>query len=125
MLSFSRALREKLNFIYRRLIILVNYLIHLRCKEALTNLLLNSFSSKYSFFHLLYKKVDPYTYCKILSSRPVYYSILDSFRSQYKSIKFFFISSLKIQKCATNRDSLLLATFLYLYKVTNLSYFLI
>ena len=61
---------------------------------------------KIFFFHLLHKKVDPYTYCKIASSRPVYYSILDSFRSQYKSIKFFFISSLKIQKCATNQDSL-------------------
>ena len=47
----------------------------------------------------------------VASSRPVYYSILDPLgkRSQYISIKFPFINSLKIWKCATNQDSLLLA----------------
>ena len=52
-------------------------------------------------------------YRKVASSTPVYYSILNSFvqRSQYISIKFPL--HLKILKCATNQDSLLLATLRY------------
>ena len=52
-------------------------------------------------------------YPKVPSSRLVYYSILDSFgqRSQYtQASKFPFSNSLKILECATNQDSLLLAT---------------
>ena len=54
-------------------------------------------------------------YRKVASSRPVYYSILNSFgqRSQYISIIFSLINSLKILKCATNQESLLLATLRY------------
>ena len=54
-------------------------------------------------------------YCKVASSRPVYCSILELFgqRLHYISIKFFFISVLKIIRCATNWDVLLLATLLY------------
>ena len=56
-------------------------------------------------------KVMKSMYSKVASSRPVYYSILNSFgqRSQYISIKFPFINSLKILKF-TNRDSLLFGT---------------
>ena len=45
------------------------------------------------------------TYCKVESSRLVYYSILELFP---------FISFLKILGCTTNRDNLLLATLRYL-----------
>ena len=59
-------------------------------------------------------------YRKVTSSRPVHYSILNSFgqRSQYlctlASI-FPFISSLKILKRATTRDSLLFVTLRYIF----------
>ena len=45
------------------------------------------------------------TYCKVASSRPIYYSILELFP---------FISLLKILGCTTKRESLLLATLWYL-----------
>ena len=52
-----------------------------------------------------------FSYRKVASSRPVYYSILNFFgqRSHYP-----FINSLKILECSTNRDSLLLATLRYM-----------
>ena len=52
-------------------------------------------------------------YRKVASSRPVYYSILNSLgqRSLYISIKFpLHKQSCLMLKCATNRDSLLLLT---------------
>ena len=57
-------------------------------------------------------KLRRLVYCKVPSSRPGYYSMLYLFgqRSQYISIKF---ALHKILKCATNRDSLLLATLRY------------
>jgi hypothetical protein len=56
-------------------------------------------------------KISINGYCKV-ASRPVYCSILNTFgqTSQYISIKLPFIDSLKILICATNQDSLLLAT---------------
>ena len=58
-------------------------------------------------------------YSKVSSSRLVYYPILELFvqRSQY--IKFPLHKYLKILKCATNRNSLLLTTLWYLYKKKN------
>ena len=65
--------------------------------------------TKWSYlnYYMIYRKVS--------SSWPTYYSILDPFgqRSQYISIKFPFINSLKILGCATNRDMLLLTFLLY------------
>ena len=61
------------------------------------------------------------TYCKIGSSRPVQYSILDHFikkchiTNMYISIKITLQKQSENWKCATNRDSLLLAT---LWQVT-------
>jgi hypothetical protein len=64
-----------------------------------------------------YKKNSNYR--KVASSRPVYYSILELYgqRSQYISIKFPLHKPLKIWKCATNRDRLLLATLRYAWRV--------
>ena len=58
------------------------------------------------------KNISKVTYRKVASSS----LFLNSFgqRSQYISIKFPLINSLKILKCATKRDSPLLATLLYL-----------
>ena len=53
---------------------------------------------------------DIWEYRKVASSRPVYYLILDHFVQSINASKFHFINSLKMWKCATNRDSLLLAT---------------
>ena len=50
-------------------------------------------------------------YRKVASSRPVYYSILNSFGQ--RASNFPFINSLKILKCATNQDNLMLATLWY------------
>ena len=47
----------------------------------------------------------PRKYRKVASSRPVYYSILNSFGQ----IPY------NLHKCATNQDSLLLATLQYVY----------
>ena len=57
------------------------------------------------------KNISKVTYRKVASSS----LFLNSFgqRSQYISIKFPLINSLKILKCATNRDSPLLATLQY------------
>ena len=60
------------------------------------------------------------TYCKVGSSRPVYYSISERFgqRSQYISIQFLL---LKILKCAaTNQDNLLPATLRYVKCTSHL-----
>ena len=51
-------------------------------------------------------------YRKVASSRPVYYSILETFgqRSQYIGIKFPLHKHLKVLGCAFNQDNLLLTT---------------
>ena len=75
--------------------------------------------SKIFFFLPSYLIFEPPTswnhskYCKIASSRLVYYSILELFgqRSQYISIKFPpHKQPCLMLRCATNRDSLLLLT---------------
>ena len=59
------------------------------------------------------KVVANLAYRKDTSSRPVNYSILNSFgqMSQYISIKFPLHKQSEILKCAVNQDNLLLATF--------------
>ena len=58
-----------------------------------------------------------FNYHKVASSRSVYYSIFELFdqRSQYISINFPLISLLKILGCATDQDSLLIATLRQVY----------
>ena len=70
----------------------------------------------FSSLALVLKYWNVFKYRKVTSSKPVYYSILNSLgqRSQYISIKFPLHNSLKITKCATNQDRLvLLATLRY------------
>ena len=54
-------------------------------------------------------KVATIRYCKVAKSRPVYYSILETFvqSSQYVSIKFPLHKHSKMLGCATKQDMLL------------------
>ena len=74
---------------------------------------------RYVCFYTPGKAMEEMAYRKIASSRPVYYSILNSFgqRSRYISIKFRLHKQSENPKMCYNQDRLLLGTLQYVKKI--------